>query len=55
MIIMDSTYKILAEFAQTWGLVLFVVAFAAVAVYALWPSNTKKFDDAARAPLREDD
>jgi len=55
VIIMDSTYEILAEFAQTWGLVLFVVAFVAVAVYALWPSNKKKFDDAARAPLREDD
>ena len=55
MIIMDSTYKVLAEFAQTWGLVLFVVAFAAVVAYALWPSNKKKFDDAARAPLREDD
>jgi cytochrome c oxidase cbb3-type subunit 4 len=52
---MDSTYKALAEFAQTWGLVLFVIAFAAVVAYALWPSNKKKFDDAARTPLREDD
>ncbi len=52
---MNSTYQALAEFAQTWGLLLFVIAFAAVVVYALWPSNKKKFDDAARAPLREDD
>jgi len=55
VIIMDSTYKVLAEFAQTWGLLLFVIAFAAVVAYALWPSNKKKFDDAARTPLREDD
>jgi cytochrome c oxidase cbb3-type subunit IV len=53
--IMDSTYKALAEFAQTWGLVLFVIAFAAVVAYALWPSNKKKFDDVARTALREDD
>ena len=55
MIAMNSTYQALAEFAQTWGLLLFVIAFAAVVVYALWPANKKKFDDAARAPLREDD
>jgi cytochrome c oxidase cbb3-type subunit 4 len=55
VIAMNSTYQALAEFAQTWGLLLFVIAFAAVVVYALWPSNKKKFDDAARAPLREDD
>jgi cytochrome c oxidase cbb3-type subunit 4 len=52
---MNSTYSALAEFAQTWGLLLFVVAFAVVVIYALWPANKKKFDDAARSPLREDD
>jgi cytochrome c oxidase cbb3-type subunit IV len=52
---MDSTYSALAEFAQTWGLLLFIAAFAVAVLYALWPSNKKKFDDAARAPLREDD
>jgi len=52
---MNPTYQALAEFAQTWGLLLFVIAFAAVVAYALWPSNKKKFDEAARAPLREDD
>jgi cytochrome c oxidase cbb3-type subunit 4 len=42
----------LAEFVQTWGLPFFFIVFAA---YAFWPSNKKKFDDAARSPLREDD
>ena len=51
---MDPTYKAVAEFAQTWGLVYFVVIFAAVLVYALWPSRKAQFDDAARIPLRED-
>jgi cytochrome c oxidase cbb3-type subunit 4 len=51
---MDPTYRAVAEFAQTWGLVYFVVLFAAVLVYALWPSRKKQFDEAARIPLRED-
>ncbi|MFY9895780.1 MAG: cbb3-type cytochrome c oxidase subunit 3 [Xanthobacteraceae bacterium] len=51
---MSPTYQFFAEFAQTWGLVYFLVLFIAVLVYALWPSRQKKFDEAARVPLRED-
>lgn len=51
---MDPTYKAVAEFAQTWGLVYFGVIFALVLVYALWPPRQKQFDEAARIPLRED-
>jgi cytochrome c oxidase cbb3-type subunit 4 len=51
---MDPTYQAVAEFAQTWGLVYFVVIFVAVLLYALWPSRKKQFDEAARIPLRED-
>ena len=51
---MDATYRAAAEFAQTWGLVYFVVIFIAVLLYALWPSRQQQFDDAARIPLRED-
>lgn len=51
---MIETYKFLAGFAQTWGLVYFVGVFALVIVYAFWPSNKSRFDDAARTPLRED-
>jgi cytochrome c oxidase cbb3-type subunit 4 len=53
--IINPTYQALAEFAQTWGLLLFVIAFAICVAYALWLSNKKKFDDAARTPLREDE
>ena len=42
------------EFAQTWGLIYFVVIFVVVLAYALWPSRQKQFDEAARIPLRED-
>jgi cytochrome c oxidase cbb3-type subunit 4 len=51
---MSPTYKLLAEFAQTWGLLYFVAVFLSVIVYALWPSRQRQFDDAARMPLRED-
>jgi len=51
---MIETYKLLANFAQTWGLVYFVTVFALAVAYALWPSNKTRFDDAARMPLRED-
>lgn len=51
---MDDTYVALAHFAQSWGLVYFVVIFGAVLVYALWPSRRRAFEDAARMPLRED-
>ena len=51
---MNSTYRALAEFAQTWGLVYFVAVFLVVLLYALWPSRRRQFDEAARIPLRED-
>jgi cytochrome c oxidase cbb3-type subunit 4 len=51
---MDETYRAVAEFAQTWGLIYFVAIFAVVLLYALWPSRKKQFDEDARIPLRED-
>ena len=51
---MPATYKLLAEFAQTWGLLYFVTVFVAVLAYALWPSRQGQFDEAACMPLRED-
>ncbi len=51
---MSSNYAFFAHFAQTWGLVYFVVIFIAVLAYALWPSHQKQFEESARVPLRED-
>ena len=51
---MNSTYRALAEFAQSWGLAYFVAVFLVVVAYALWPSRQREFDEAARTPLRED-
>ncbi|MEM1139531.1 MAG: cbb3-type cytochrome c oxidase subunit 3 [Pseudomonadota bacterium] len=44
-------YEPLAQFAQTWGLIIFIVAFVLVLIYALAPGNRAKFSQAARIPL----
>ena len=51
---MPATYKMLAEFAQTYGLLYFVTVFSFVVVWAMWPSRKQRFEEAARMPLRED-
>ena len=49
-----ETYKVLASFAQSMGVIYFMGIFLAVVTYALWPSNQARFDEAARTPLQED-
>ena len=49
-----ETYRMLATFAQSMGVVYFMGIFLAVVTYALWPSNKARFEDAARMPLNED-
>jgi cytochrome c oxidase cbb3-type subunit 4 len=51
---MNETYNAFAGFAQTWGLIYFMIMFGIVLAYVLWPKNRKKFDDAAQIPFRED-
>lgn len=48
-------YELLSSFAQTGGLIYFVVMFACALAYALWPSNQSTFDKAASLPLQEMD
>lgn len=47
-------YDTLRAISGTVGLIIFVGLFAGVLVYALWPSNRKKFDHAAHIPLNDD-
>lgn len=49
------TFEQATHFAETWGLVLLSVLFAAAVLYALWPSNREMFTRAARAPLNDGD
>ena len=49
-----NTYVAMAEFAQTGVLVYSSLFFLAALAYACWPSNGKRFSEAAHIPLRED-
>jgi cytochrome c oxidase cbb3-type subunit 4 len=49
-----STYRFLAELAQSAGLLYFIGMFLAVVAYAMWPQNKAKFDQAAQMPLQDD-
>lgn len=46
-------YELLASFAQTGGLIYFVLMFLGALTYALWPRNQETFDAAARMPLED--
>ena len=45
------TYETIATFSQVTSLLLFIVLFAGVVVYALWPRNGPRFEDAQRRAL----
>ena len=47
-------YHDFVAFAETWGLFYLILLAIGAWIYALWPGNRKKFDDAANLPLRED-
>lgn len=51
---MSDTYTAVAEFAQSWGLLYFFIAFIAVVVLVMRPSRKRVYDQAARLPLSED-
>lgn len=45
------TYQTVATISQVTSLLLFVAMFAGVLLYALWPSNGPRFDEAQRQAL----
>ena len=51
---MSDTYTAVAEFAQSWGLVYFFIAFVVVVVWVMWPSRKRQYEDASKIPFRED-
>ena len=49
------TYDTVATISQVTSLLMFIAMFAAVLLYALWPSNGRLFDDVQRRALDLDD
>jgi cytochrome c oxidase cbb3-type subunit 4 len=48
------TYEQVATISQVLALLFFVALFAGVLVYAFWPSNKKRFEQAAQLPFEKD-
>ena len=45
------TYETIATISQVASLLMFMAMFAGVLVYALWPKNGQRFEDAQRQAL----
>ena len=48
------TYEQVASVSQVAALIFFIVLFAGVVLYAFWPGNKKKFDEAAKLPFDDE-
>jgi len=49
------SYEETSILLRTGVLVIFVLIFVAIVIYAYWPGNKKSFDEAAQLPLDDDD
>ncbi len=45
------THEFLVAFSKSWGLFYLIAMAIAVVVYAFWPSNRRRFEDAKRSIL----
>ena len=52
---MDLDHDTLVAFSKSWGLFYLIALSIAVLIYTFWPSNRKRFDDAKKNILDEDD
>ncbi len=48
------TYEQVASISQVAALLFFIGLFVAVLIYAFWPGNKKRFEEAAKLPLEQD-
>jgi cytochrome c oxidase cbb3-type subunit 4 len=48
------SYEQVASVSQVVALIFFVVLFAGVLLYAFWPGNKKRFEEASKVPLEKD-
>jgi cytochrome c oxidase cbb3-type subunit IV len=49
------THHYATVLSQIVALILFVALFIGVIIYVFWPGNKKKFDEAAKLPLEDED
>ncbi len=51
---MDVDHNALVGFAKSWGLFYLMLLAIGVVIYALWPSNRKRFDRAKKSIFDKD-
>ncbi len=49
------THDFLVAFSKSWGLFYLIAMAIVVVIYAFWPSNRRRFDDAKRSILEPED
>jgi cytochrome c oxidase cbb3-type subunit 4 len=47
------SYEQVASISQVAALLFFFALFVGIVVYAFWPGNKKKFEEAAKLPFEE--
>lgn len=52
---MDLDHQSFVAFAKSFGLFYLIALSIGVVVYAMWPSNKKRFDRAAESILDDED
>ena len=52
---MNLEHDFLVGFSKSFGLFYLLAFSAAVLIYAFWPSNKKRFEQAAESILRDED
>lgn len=49
-----ETYTAMRHFADSWGLLVMVLFFVGVVLFAFRPGSRKHADEAAQIPLKDD-
>lgn len=47
------TYEQVASISQVAALLFFFALFVGIVIYAFWPGNKKKFEEAAKLPFEQ--
>ncbi|MEZ5758343.1 MAG: cbb3-type cytochrome c oxidase subunit 3 [Emcibacteraceae bacterium] len=52
---MDINHETLVAISKSYGLFYMMIVFIGVTVYAYWPANKNKFDQAGESILKDED
>jgi len=47
-----TTYDVMRQFADSWGLLFMTLVFVGILVWVLWPGSKARFSDQADIPFK---